>query len=149
MEDINQYLKEKEKIVLDSDEKVLWKKFELKRKKLKKFSILTNKRWIEKSTVSYDAFVYVITLVNMKNGIFYLPLENIKIIFTQKLFKEQHFIGFILNEYIEEWRDEFLLALGVDVDPDEFIELLELLTNLRPIERKEDLTDYRLYFLKK
>ena len=132
MESINQFLADDEKISLNEGESLLWKKITTKKKgkKLDKFFILTDKRWIQKINVSYDAYVYLLTVVDVQNYIFDIKLKDIKYIFTQKFPKEQEFVGFILNEKIEKRNDEYLLIYGVDLTPEEYPEFMEVFNKL-------------------
>jgi hypothetical protein len=153
MEEINRYLKDEEKIYLEKDEQVLWTGSKLKRNKLRKFWILTNLRWIQNTGhgfVNNDtiAFEHLITLFPMRNGTFYLNLKDIKFIFKQDQGK-MTLIGFILNEFIEEWTDEYLLCFGATLEKSPSMDLFNKLTKVfsirSVIEHNEYIDSYELY----
>jgi hypothetical protein len=150
MEEINSYLKDNEQISLEKDEHVLWTASKLKRNKLKEFWVLTNLRWIQKmntSPLSIDNFLftYLITLFPMKYGTFYLNLKDIKFIFKQEDWKTTY-IGYILNEFIEEWDDEYLLCFGVTLEKSLSMNLFNELSNIFSIGPVIEHKGYESYY---
>ena len=130
MESINKWLNEEDRIYLMEDESILWSKITTKRKgkKLKEFFILTNKRWIQKINYSNDlAYFYLKTVINLRNKISDVPLQYIKYLFTQHIVKtEGEYIGFILNEKIEN-QEDYGPAYGVDLTSEEYPKFMEIL----------------------
>ncbi|NHJ21383.1 MAG: hypothetical protein EAX91_10590 [Candidatus Lokiarchaeota archaeon] len=153
MEEINRYLKAEEQVCLERNEYVLWTATKLKRERLRGFWILTNLRWIQNTHISLLSdeivpFEHLITLFPMRHGTFYLPLKDIKFIFKQDD-RKTTYIGYIMNEFIEEWDDEYLLYFGVTLEKSPSIDLFNALTNIFSIgpviEHMEYTDSYELY----
>lgn len=149
MEEINSYLKYDEKICFEKGEYILWASYKLKKKKLRGFWILTNLRWIQNTNfglISIDniPFAELATLFPMKHGTFYLNLKEIKFIFKQDNWKTTY-IGYILNEFIEEWHDEYLLCFGVTLEKASSMNLFNELNNIFLIGPVIEHKDYELY----
>ena len=158
MEEINHYLKDEEKIYLENDEHVLWTTSKLKRNKLRGFWILTNLRWIQNTHFGLQKacdflkspFAELATLFPMKHGTFFINLKEIKFLFKQEdwnLYRKKTgtYIGYILNEFIEEWDDEYLLCFGVTLEESAFINLFNELKNVFSIGPVIEHKDYELY----
>jgi len=154
MEEINRYLKDDEHVWLEKGEHVLWTATKLKREKLKGFWILTNLKWIQNTRLSFVnidniPFEELATLFPMKYGTFYLNLKEVKFIFKQDD-RKTTYIGYILNEFIEEWDDEYLLCFGVSSEKTTamnlFAELEKLFSIGTVIEYKQwGNNNYELY----
>ena len=153
MEEINRYLKDDEQVCLEKDEHVLWTATKLKRNKLRGFWILTNLRWIQNTRLGFVSidnipFVELATLFPMKHGTFYLNLKGIKFIFKQKI-RKNIYIGYILNEFIEEWDDEYVLCFGISSEKTSAMNLFAELDNIFSIgpviEHKEYDSYYEIY----
>ena len=153
MEAINRYLKDKEQICLERDEYVLWTETKLKREKLRGFWVLTNLRWIQNThfgIFNIDdfhrfPFAELATLFPMRHGTFYIPLKEVKFIFKQDDPKTTY-IGYILNEFIEEWDDEYLLCFGVLSEKSSSMNLFNALTTVFSIGPVIEHNGYDNYF---
>jgi len=152
MEEINRYLKYDEQACLENGEYVLWTASKLKGKKLRGFWILTNLRWIQNThfgLISIDdfhrfPFAELATFFPMKSGTSYLNLKEIKFIFKQDNWKTTY-IGYILNEFMEEWDDEYLLCFGVTLEKAPSMNLFNELNKVFSIGPVIEHKDYELY----
>ncbi|MGV9173710.1 MAG: hypothetical protein ACOC44_09795 [Promethearchaeia archaeon] len=154
MEKINSFLEEDQKIELLKNERIVWKKLKTKSKllskkeKLDRFFILTDKRWIQKIDIYNDTYVFLITVLDIHDYILYIDLEDIEFIFMQKADKGKEYIGFILNRYIEQRNEEYLLIAGVDLEPEEYDKFLSILKGQMRfglVEEKEGWNGYSLH----
>ena len=90
-------------------------------------------------------FEELTTLFPMRHGTFYLNLKEIKFIFKEDD-RKTTYIGYILNEFIEEWDDEYLLCFGVSSEKSSAMNLFAELDNLFSIGPVIEHKGYDFYF---
>lgn len=121
-------------------------------KKYEEFTILTNKRWIQKSLslIEYDYVEYSNDLILFQKDVIFVNLRDINVIHTYSIRKKKK-ESFYIHSYMLWGTDEEPLP-QITVEKADFLILTETLLNLFNITKEEhDILFYgdRVIFVKK
>ncbi|HMF34733.1 MAG TPA: hypothetical protein VKK79_25145, partial [Candidatus Lokiarchaeia archaeon] len=126
-----------------NDQQVVWKKIVTERKQsiTNEFYVLTNKQWLQWTDNEDSLTMFLLTVMPTKNGCFSIPLDDVRLLFTEQRSRKKFFTGICLTDY-SDILEGVPPVLGVESTREEYDQLLNAFKSLisweNPMPDKRD-----------